>query len=63
MHRTITVPLVLALFLLTGCGGTEEKKEQPDSVPSADKMFDKSKMPTPGVVPKGGDASKKSTAG
>ena len=62
MNRTIAMALLFTSFLLAGCGGTEEKKDEPSTLPPADKAFDKSKAP--GL--KGGDPqnnAKKATAG
>ena len=41
--RTLLAGLVFVLA--TGCGGKEEKGEEPDKLPPPDKMFDKSKTP------------------
>jgi hypothetical protein len=59
MRRTIAIAFAFSFALLTGCG-SEEKKEEPSTLPSSDKMFDKSKQPMPKL---GDPANKKGTAG
>ena len=61
MNRTIAMALLFTSFLLAGCGGTEEKKDEPSTLPPADKRFDKSK--TQGLKGDPQNNAKKETAG
>ena len=60
MNRTIAMALLFTSFLLAGCGGTEEKKDEPSTLPPADKRFDKSKQ---GLKGDPQNNAKKGTAG
>lgn len=59
MKSLLCLGIFASVLLLTGCG-KDEPKAEPENLPSADKMFDKSKAPQ--VAP-GAGKQDKGTAG